>query len=129
MADSYIYTLIEASTLSATDYTVVDTYVNSLSGYVTKKSHLHTIAATISSSIVAPLTSWLPINYWNNTHEVVSTLSASWMLSGSNTTIPSLSDMFNSMSISALNAPVTATADFMLVTIGDQRRSIKLWAY
>lgn len=78
MADSYIYTLPETSAPSATDFAVVDTYVESMSGFITNKVTINTIANTISASIVQPLTSWLPIESWNTVYATTTSFSADW---------------------------------------------------
>lgn len=90
MADSYIYTLPEAAVLSATDYAVVDTYDNGAANYITKKAQLHTIAATVSSSLVDPLTSKLPIDVWNSTYSTVHANSGVWNTGGDALTVLSI---------------------------------------
>ena len=66
MADSYIYTLPEATSLSASDFTVVDVYDVGASGYVTKKASLSTVHGMLSA------------NAWNSTYTTLKANSGFW---------------------------------------------------
>jgi len=68
---------------------------------------------------------------WSNAYTVVNTNSASWSSAGSST--PSFSSLTTggvtllSAMLSTFTAPVTASGDFIVITVGSKKRLIRLW--
>jgi hypothetical protein len=102
MADSYIYALPQSTTPTLSDFTVVDTYVSAVSGFVTGRAPLLTLAKAISSSISHSLTSQQPIAQWTTSFETTSSLSAGWTKSA--TVVQSTSSSWNDVVVSVVNA-------------------------
>ena len=71
---------------------------------------------------------------WQSTYETVSALSAAWSLSSidAQTILQEISaDVFDVQTLSVFEVPtsLTATGEFMLVTVNGQPRAIQLWQY
>ena len=68
---------------------------------------------------------------WDNTYTVVGANSASWSSAGSST--PSFSSLTTggvtllSAMLSTFSSPVTASGDFIVITVGSKKRLIRLW--
>ena len=68
---------------------------------------------------------------WNSTYTVVGANSATWTAAGSTT--PSFSSLTTggvtllSAMLSTFSAPVTASGDFIVITVGTKKRLIRLW--
>ena len=68
---------------------------------------------------------------WSNAYTVVNSNSASWSAAGSST--PSFSSLTTggvtllSAMLSTFTAPVTASGDFIVITVGTKKRLIRLW--
>ena len=68
---------------------------------------------------------------WNSTYTVVGANSAAWSAAGSTT--PSFSSLTTggvtllSAMLSTFSAPVTASGDFIVITVGTKKRLIRLW--
>jgi len=71
---------------------------------------------------------------WQSTYETVSALSALWSISATDaqTVLQEISaDVFDVQTLSTFESPttLTATGEFMMVTVNGQPRAIQLWQY